>query len=135
LPVPAGAFLGEAFRGDAPLHGGDINGVQENILDGHVVLPLDDFDRVLDILGGQGIAALQKLVEFLQDSAGQLDLGLGSFYGYLVAPVGELHPQQPADEAEILPLLAKQKLGQGIIRQGELIGDHGMGRVGGFHGD
>jgi hypothetical protein len=106
---------------------------RKDVLDGDIFLALEDLNRVLHILGRQGIAALQELIELLQRPVGQFYLGFAALNGNLVAPVGQLHPQQAAEEAEIVPLLPEQGLGLGVVRQGELGRGAWGGGVGGFH--
>ena len=120
-------LLIETLGGDAPLHGGDVNRVQKDVLDGGALLVLQDLDGVLDVLGDHRVAGSQQLVEFQEDQPGQVDVGFPSGQGHLVAPHLQFHPQTATDDLEILAVLAVEVPGQGVVRKGEL----GAGGVGG----
>ena len=114
------ALLVEALGGDAPLHGGDVDRVQEDILDRGALIVLENLDGVLHVLGQDRIACLQEAVEFLEHPLGQTHLGLRPLQGHLVAPHVVLHPQAAADDGQVLAVLAVESLGQGIVLKGEL---------------
>ena len=124
------AFLVEALGGDAPLHGGHEDRVQEDVLDGDALLVLQDLDGVLDVLGDHRVAGGQQFVEFQENPLGQADVRFLPGQVHLVAPHLQFYPQTAADDLEILAVLAVEGLGQSIVRQGEL----GPGGGGGSHG-
>ena len=91
------ALLVEAFGGDAPLYDGNVNRIQEDVLDRGALLVLENLDGILHILRQDRIPRLEQAVEFLKHALGQAHVGLGSLQGHLIAPDVVLHSQAAAD--------------------------------------
>jgi hypothetical protein len=109
-------FLIETFRGDRPLVRGDIDGVEENVLQIDVAVRAQNPDRIFDIAGVNRIAALKEVVKFTEQLAGErlLRMTAGDFKRTAVYPnpdserlldgtdVAVLLPEQFREEAMVV---------------------------------
>ena len=102
------ALLGHALGRDGALVGGDVDGVEKDLLQVRLAVAAQDADGVVDVAAVDGVAPLQQAIELAHDLPRQFRFGLVALNLHLGAVHPKLDAQCPLRDLQVLVLVAQK---------------------------